>query len=104
MILLATMVAAARARSRAQAAHADKPIMAGPTMTAGNAGKLQQVGAAILFWTQEQRDPNFPHMENVFPGHVVKARGPVRPLPKGKPLTIAAAVVDPYSRTGTPPG
>lgn len=59
-----------------------------------NVAKLRQVGAEVLFWSQAQRDRNFPAMEKLFPGHVVKAGPKVRPLPPGKPLPIAAADVD----------
>ena len=58
------------------------------TITPDNAAKLRQVGAEVLFWNQQQRDQNFPAMEKLFPGHVVKAGGKIRPLPKGKPLAI----------------
>jgi CubicO group peptidase (beta-lactamase class C family) len=58
------------------------------TITPDNAAKLRQVGAEVLFWNQQQRDQNFPAMEKLFPGHVVKASGKVRPLPTGKPLAI----------------
>lgn len=57
-------------------------------ITPDNAEKLRQVGAEVLFWNQQQRDENFPAMEKLFPGHVVKAGGKVRPLPMGKPLAI----------------
>ena len=80
------------------AREADAPIPAGPQITTENADKLQQVGASILFWSQAERDANFPHMERIFPGHVVKAKGPVRLLPNGKPLAIDDAVVDAYVR------
>ena len=36
---------------------------------------LRKVGAEVLFWSQQKRDANFPHMEKIFPGHVVKAGG-----------------------------
>lgn len=58
------------------------------TITPDNAAKLRQVGAEVLFWNQQQRDENFPAMEKLFPGHVVKAGGKVRALPAGKPLAI----------------
>lgn len=73
-----------------------------PTETAGvmvtdqNRATLQQVGADVLFWTQEQRDRNFPAMETVFPGHVVKAGRRVVPLPVGLPLPVPAAEIDAY--------
>ncbi|MBN8814694.1 MAG: beta-lactamase family protein [Sphingomonas sp.] len=59
-----------------------------------NAAKLRQVGAEVLFWNQQQRDQNFPAMEKLFPGHVVKAGGKVRPLPAGKPLAIPAGEIE----------
>ena len=51
--------------------------------------KLRQMGAEVLFWSQEQRDKNFPAMEKLFPAHVVKAGGTPRPLPAGAPLPVA---------------
>ena len=62
-------------------------------ITPENTAKLQQVGAEVLFWSQAQRDKNFPAMEKLFPGHVVKAGGKVRPLPLGKPLALAPDTV-----------
>jgi CubicO group peptidase (beta-lactamase class C family) len=59
------------------------------TVTPDNAAKLRQVGAEVLFWSQQQRDQNFPAMEKIFPGHVVKAGTKVRALPPGKPLPLA---------------
>lgn len=57
---------------------------------------LRKVGAEVLFWSQAQRDQNFPHMEKVFPGHIVAAGGKVHPLPAGKPLAIPDAEVDAF--------
>lgn len=65
-----------------------------PDDTAG----LRKVGAEILFWSQAQRDANFPHMEKIFPGHIVKAGTRVHPLPAGKPLPIADADLDAFIR------
>lgn len=62
-------------------------------VTPDNNAKLRQVGAAVLFWSQQQRDQNFREMEKIFPGHVVKAGTKVRPLPQGKSLPIAEADV-----------
>jgi CubicO group peptidase (beta-lactamase class C family) len=62
-------------------------------VTPDNNAKLRQVGAAVLFWSQQQRDQNFREMEKIFPGHVVKAGTKVRPLPNGKSLPIAEADV-----------
>jgi CubicO group peptidase (beta-lactamase class C family) len=68
----------------------DVPIT--PDDTAG----LRKVGAEVLFWSQAQRDANFPHMEKLFPGHIVKAGGKVRALPVGKPLAIAESEVEAF--------
>ncbi|UVO49128.1 beta-lactamase family protein [Sphingomonas sp. SUN019] len=68
----------------------------GVPVTEANRAKLQLVGADVLFWTQEQRDRNFPAMETVFPGHVVKAGKRVTPLPIGLPLPVPAAEIDAY--------
>ena len=87
---LAMMVSdAALAQSQPQAS-SPTPV----TINPDNAARLRQVGAEVLFWSQEQRDRNFPAMETLFPGHVVKAGPKVLPLPAGKPLPIAAADVD----------
>ncbi|URW76849.1 beta-lactamase family protein [Sphingomonas donggukensis] len=70
---------------------------AGPVrVEAGNAAKLRQIGAEVLFWSQAQRDANFPHMEALFPGHVVKAGRRVHPLLPGRPLALPAAEVDAF--------
>lgn len=57
---------------------------------------LRQVGAEVLFWSQAQRDANFPHMEKIFPTHVVAAGATVRALPAGTPLPLADATVDAF--------
>lgn len=98
VILLATAIAAAACAQPARQSQPDTPINAGPAITAGNEAKLRQVGAEVLFWSQAERDTNFRQMENLFPGHVVRARGPVRLLPAGKPLAIDPAVVDAYMK------
>lgn len=70
---------------------------AGPVrITAANSDQLRQVGAAVLFWSQAQRDANFPHMERIFPGNVVKAGSRVRALPPGAPLPVAASEIDAF--------
>lgn len=69
---------------------------AGVPITDANRAKLQQVGAEVLFWSQEQRDQNFPHMESVFPGHVVKASRKPLALPAGPPLPVPAGEVDAF--------
>ncbi|QDX28093.1 beta-lactamase family protein [Sphingomonas suaedae] len=72
----------------------EPPAAASPVaVSAEDSARLRQVGAAILFWSQEERERNFPAMEKIFPGNVVKAGGKVRPLPKGAPLPLADAEV-----------
>ncbi|MFD1788875.1 serine hydrolase domain-containing protein [Sphingomonas floccifaciens] len=73
---------------------AQTPPVAPPP--AAETARLQQVGAAVLFWSQAERDANFPHMERIFPTHEVKTGRRVRPLPDGTPLPIAAAEVDAF--------
>lgn len=65
-------------------------------MSAAGASAFRKVGAELLFWNQAQLDANFPHMEKLFPGHIVKAGKKVHPLPKGKPLAVADADVDAF--------
>ena len=69
---------------------------AGVPVTEANRAKLQQIGAEILFWSQAQRDANFPHMEALFPGHVVAAGKKVAPLPVGLSLPVPASDVDAF--------
>ncbi|HEX8302390.1 serine hydrolase domain-containing protein [Sphingomonas sp.] len=60
-----------------------------------NAG-LRKVGAEVLFWSQAQRDANFPHMEKIFPGHIAKAGKKVRRLPQGKQLAIPESEIESF--------
>lgn len=62
----------------------------------GDNSGLRKVGAEVLFWSQAQRDANFPHMERLFPGHVVRAGAKAHPLPTGKPLALPEADVDAF--------
>jgi CubicO group peptidase (beta-lactamase class C family) len=71
-------------------------VPAGVPVTNNDTGGLRKVGAEVLFWSQAQRDANFPNMERIFPGHVVKAGGRVRALPAGKPLGVPEADVDAF--------
>ncbi|WP_431470310.1 serine hydrolase domain-containing protein [Sphingosinithalassobacter sp. LHW66-3] len=73
----------------------DAPVTAVPQSEAEQS-RLRQVGAEVLFWSQEQRDANFPNMEKVFPVHVVEASATPRPLPPGAPLPIDAAALDAF--------
>jgi CubicO group peptidase (beta-lactamase class C family) len=87
------LIASALALAGCAQLPASAPVSApAPTETA----RLQQVGAAVLFWSQAERDANFPHMERLFPTRAVKAGGRVHALPNGAPLPIAAADVDAY--------
>lgn len=70
-------------------------IAMGPAAAQDTSG-LRKVGAEVLFWSQAQRDANFPHMEKIFPGHVVKAGGKVRALPTGKPLAVSDAEIQAF--------
>jgi len=65
-------------------------------MQPGDSSGLRKVGAEVLFWSQAQRDQNFPHMEKLFPGHIVKAGPKVRALPAGKPLAFPEADLDAF--------
>ncbi len=65
-------------------------------MQAGDSSGLRKVGAEVLFWSQAQRDQNFPHMEKLFPGHIVRAGGKVRALPAGKSLAFPDADLDAF--------
>ncbi|WEK01068.1 MAG: serine hydrolase [Candidatus Sphingomonas phytovorans] len=65
--------------------------------SAADEATQRQVGAEILFWSQAQRDSNFPAMEKIFPGNTIKADpAKLRALPAGKPLPMAAADVDAF--------
>ena len=67
-----------------------------PAPAAKDEARLRQVGAGVLFWSAEERLKNFPAMEKIFPGHVVKAGGKVKPLPEGAPLPLDQAEVDAF--------
>ncbi|AQR73116.1 serine hydrolase [Sphingomonas sp. LM7] len=70
--------------------------IAGTPVAAQDTSGLRKVGAEVLFWSQAQRDANFPHMEKIFPGHVVKAGGKIRRLPAGTPLPVSDAELDAF--------
>ena len=72
------------------------PAAAQVKLDSNDTSGLRKVGAEVLFWSQAQRDANFPHMEKLFPGHVVKAGKRVHPLPNGRPLAIPEADVDAF--------
>jgi len=58
---------------------------AGAQTTGTPATKTFQA-AQVLFWNQAQKEAFFPHMEDKFDVHVVKAGARARPLPAGAPL------------------
>jgi CubicO group peptidase (beta-lactamase class C family) len=72
------------------------PALGQSAPSAADLERARTQGAALLFWSQEQRDANFPAMEKAFPGKIVKAGTKVRPLPKGQPLPIADADIDAF--------
>lgn len=94
--MLGALALGACAQPHAGPASASVAIPGGVAITPDNEGKLRGAGATILFWNQAQRDANFPHMENLFPGHIVKAGTRVRPLPRGAPLNLPAADIDAF--------
>jgi CubicO group peptidase (beta-lactamase class C family) len=90
------IIAGALALMAGSAAAQDAPVMSPDVpVKPGDTAGLRKVGAEVLFWSQAQRDANFPHMERLFPGHVVKA-GKVRPLRKGKSLAIAEGDIEAF--------
>lgn len=74
------------------------------TVAPSDLGRLQQVGAEILFWDQPTRERNFRQMEKVFPGYVVKAGSQVKALPAGTPLPVDGATVDAYMQANNVAG
>lgn len=74
------------------------------TVAPSDVGRLQQVGAEILFWDQPTRERNFRQMERVFPGYVVKAGSRVKPLPAGATLPVHGATVDAYMKANNVAG
>ena len=48
--------------------------------------------AAVLFWSQDQKERGFPHMEDQFAAHTVKRGAKVHPLGRGRPLAVSPAV------------
>lgn len=73
-------------------------------LSPAEAERVRQLGAEVLFWSQEQRDANFSAMEKLFPGNAVRAGGKVRTLPAGKPLAIADAEIDAYMASANTAG
>jgi len=48
--------------------------------------------AAVLFWSQAQKESGFARMETLFPTHVVKRGAQARPLPAGAPLQLDISI------------
>lgn len=65
-------------------------------VNAADSSGLRKVAGEVLFWSQAQRDANFPHMEKVFPGHIARKGGVVGALPAGKTLAIPEGDVDAF--------
>jgi CubicO group peptidase (beta-lactamase class C family) len=74
------------------------------TVAPSDLGRLQQVGAEVLFWDQPTRERNFRQMEAIFPGYVVQAGSRVKPLPAGTPLPVDGATVDAYMKANNVAG
>ena len=56
----------------------------------------------MLFWNQAQRDANFPHMEELFPGHVVQGGRAGAAAAEGHAADDRRAEVDAFmERTNT---
>lgn len=72
-------------------------VAQGPVkLTPAQAAHFQKLAAAVLFWSDAERDRNFRRMERIFPSIRVAAGGHVHPLPPGtsliRPLGGEAAV------------
>ena len=57
---------------------------------------ISKTPAAVLFWSQPEKEAGFQDMESRFPTHTVKHGDKVLALPDGKPLTLTIA-----RKTGT---
>ncbi len=55
--------------------------------------KPRPAAAEVLFWSPDKREAGFPHMEDIFPTHIVKRGAHVHPLPVGAPLDLSINVV-----------
>ena len=64
------------------------PAHAQVQLTPENSDRIRQAGGEILFWSQAQRDANFPEMERHFPGTTAKASARPKRLRAGKPLNV----------------
>jgi CubicO group peptidase (beta-lactamase class C family) len=69
-------------------------VAAAPIMSPADMERVRKAGAEILFWNQAQRDANFPAMEKLFPGNVVKAGKRVHMLPQGRSIEAALGGAD----------
>lgn len=82
----------------------DAVVSTAMTVAPSDLGRLQQVGAEVLFWDQPTRERNFRQMEKVFPGNVVKNGPLVRKWPEGPALPIPVATVDSYMKANNVAG
>jgi CubicO group peptidase (beta-lactamase class C family) len=75
---------------------AKSPVIApgGEVLTPEKLDSFRTTGAAVLFWSQAERDANFRAMEAKFPGRIVRRGSHVHPLPRGRSLPISTADVD----------
>jgi CubicO group peptidase (beta-lactamase class C family) len=70
-------------------------LIAAPAFAEAPAAKPETKSTAnILLWNEAQRIAGFPHMEDLYPVHVVKRGQHVHPLPKGKPLDFTIPIDD----------
>lgn len=76
---------------------AARPAPFGPVAyDASKETELRRMGAAVLFWSREERFRKFRAMQDIFPTHVVQAGSRTRPLPAGPALPIAEGDVEAY--------
>jgi len=67
-------------------------IAAAQTAAPAAAPDLSKTPAAVLMWSQSQKEAGFPKMDSIFPSqHVVPHGSKVHALPAGKPLAAFAA-------------
>ncbi|MCW3847715.1 beta-lactamase family protein [Sphingomonas sp. LB-2] len=72
------------------------PALAQVAPSPADAERVRVQAAQVLFWSQPQRDANFPAMEKLFPTHIVAAGGRVRALPSGRALSVPDADIESF--------
>lgn len=65
---------------------ASAALLAVPCAAKAGPAAKPRGSAETLFWTERQKIDRFPHMERVFPTHVVRRGAHAHPLPQGRPL------------------